>query len=143
MQYVVLTLYVMHTLTKAIFYQQKNVTHGLEAFNIIFSSLLWVINNTSPTYPLLDQLASQPHYTESQHIAEQRFNIWYKSTTIQKTSWSLSHWENRDNSTTSRITYDEYQGGLDPFDNPIRDKSPSLLEDVVPRNLTSFFQLDH
>ena len=27
--------------------------------------------------------------------------------------------------------------------NPIRDKSPSLFENVVPRCLKSFFRLDH
>ena len=29
----------------------------------------------------------------SQHMAEQGFNTWYKSTTMWKTSWGLSHWE--------------------------------------------------
>ena len=30
-----------------------------------------------------------------------------------------------------------------PSHNPIRDKIPSIFENVVPKNLKSFFQLDH
>ena len=40
----------------------------------------------------------------SQHMGQQGFNTWYKSTTTWKTSWGLSHWETHDNPTTSKIT---------------------------------------
>ena len=43
--------------------------------------------------------------SQSQHLAEQGFNTWYKSTTLWKTSWGLSHWETHDNLTTSKTTY--------------------------------------
>ena len=41
----------------------------------------------------------------TQHLAELRFNIWYISTTMWKTSWGLSHWETHENPTTSKTTY--------------------------------------
>ena len=41
----------------------------------------------------------------SQHLAELGFNTWYKSTTMWKTSWDLSHWETHNNPTTSKKTY--------------------------------------
>ena len=45
--------------------------------------------------------------TTSPHLVEQKFNIWHKSTTIWKASWSLYHWETHDKTTTSKITYND------------------------------------
>ena len=53
----------------------------------------------SPSWPV-NKATSQ-----SQHLAEQGFNTWYKSTTMWKTSWGLSHWETHDNPTTSKTTH--------------------------------------
>ena len=43
----------------------------------------------------------------SRHLTEHGFDTWYKSATMWKTSWDLSHWYTHDNPTTSKITYDD------------------------------------
>ena len=43
----------------------------------------------------------------SGHLAEQGFDTWHKSITMWKASMGLYHWETHDNSTTSKITFDD------------------------------------
>ena len=40
------------------------------------------------------------HLASQQHLAEQEFDTWHRSTTMLKASWGLSHLETRDNLTT-------------------------------------------
>ena len=57
--------------------------------------------------PLLLVSESVKATSLSQHVVEQGFNTWHKSTTMWKTSWGLSHQENHDNLTTSELAYED------------------------------------
>ena len=71
--------------------------------NYIISSLLWVFNNILPTF--ISWWVRKATSLSQQHLVEQGFNTWYKSTTMWKTSWGSFDWETHDNSTTLKRTY--------------------------------------